>query len=59
MKHSVGDRIKVTKTGKLLRRSMGIVHAKAKKSGLVNQQKRKQRSITAADLGVFKQYLSI
>lgn len=31
-KHSVADRIKVTKTGKLIRRKMGVGHFRAKKS---------------------------
>ncbi len=33
MKNSVVSRIKVTKTGKLIRRKMGLDHFRAKKSG--------------------------
>jgi len=54
MKDSIRDRIKVTGSGKLLRRPMGIGHSKAKKSGTVKQKKRKRRNIHDTDIKTFQ-----
>ncbi len=47
----------MTVNGKLVRRPMGIGHSKAKKSGLVNQQKRKTRSLGGIDPKFLMRYL--
>lgn len=57
MKRSISSRIKMTGTGKLVRRPMGIGHSKAKKSGLVNQQKRKNRGIVGLDPKFLARYI--
>jgi|GEM_PF-4209921 len=57
-KHSVTDRIKVTKTGKLIKRTMGIGHCRAKKSH--RQMRRKADTlVNPVDIKMFKKYLSI
>jgi len=56
MKHSIRNRIKITKTGKILRRHMGIGHNKSKKCGRQNQAKRKTLMVNSADLKMFKKY---
>ena len=51
-KDSVASRIKVTKTGKLIRRKMGIAHFRAKKSN--RQLARKgDTALHPADMKVF------
>jgi len=57
MKHSIRNRIKITKTGKLLRRPMGAGHNKSKKGGRQNQAKRKTLMVNSTDLKMFKKYL--
>lgn len=57
MKNIIANRIKITKTGKLLRRPMGLGHNKSKKTGRQNQHKRKKLAVNAADLRMFKKYL--
>lgn len=42
MKKSVATRIKVTKTGKLLRRPMAVGHNRSKKTSKQLQEKRKK-----------------
>lgn len=54
MKHSISDRIRITGSGKIMRRPMGIGHSKAKKSGVVNQQKRKDRGLLGINLKFIK-----
>ena len=39
MKKSISNRIKITKTGKVLRRTMGIGHCRAKKEALKFKEK--------------------
>ncbi|MCR4261130.1 MAG: 50S ribosomal protein L35 [Candidatus Colwellbacteria bacterium] len=46
---SYTKRIKITKTGKLLRRKQGLGHNKAKLTGGATRQKRNLRSISGAD----------
>lgn len=43
VKNSISDRIKITKTGKILRRPMGLNHFRAKKSGKQIRAKRKYK----------------
>lgn len=50
-KKSVTKRIKVTKTGKLLRRKKGLGHAKAKKKRKVISQKRNLTKVSSSDQG--------
>lgn len=58
MQKSVSKRIKVTGTGKLMRRRMGIDHFKAKKSGNQTRRKRLTLAINRVDVKLFKKYLS-
>ena len=46
---SFTKRIKVTKTGKLLRRKQGLGHNKAKRTGGATRLKRNLKSISGAD----------
>jgi ribosomal protein L35 len=57
MKHAVRDRFKVTKTGKVMRRPMGIGHSRAKKTGKYKRGKRKQQELHSADERQIRQYL--
>ncbi|MEK9186670.1 MAG: hypothetical protein AAB885_03745 [Patescibacteria group bacterium] len=52
-KNSVVSRIKITKTGELIRRKMGIGHCRAKKS---NRQLARKGNVSVhhADLKVFR-----
>lgn len=52
MKHSIRDRIKVTKTGKLMRRKMGLDHFRAKKSSKQIGRKESLTSFAKADVRV-------
>jgi ribosomal protein L35 len=56
-KKSVASRIRVTKNGKLMRRSMGQGHFKAKKTGKQTRQKRLTTRIAGVDVRTFKRYL--
>lgn len=56
MKHSVVDRIKVTKTGKLIKRRMGLNHFRAKKSAK-RLHRKTDNLVSAVDLRMFKKYL--
>ena len=44
MKKAISKRIKKTKTGKILRRAMGLGHYRAKKSGSAIKRKKSYRS---------------
>lgn len=50
-------RIKVTKTGKLIRMQMGISHFKAKKSPKYIRSKRNSVSVASVDIKVLKAHL--
>ncbi|OGY62575.1 MAG: hypothetical protein A2745_01015 [Candidatus Harrisonbacteria bacterium RIFCSPHIGHO2_01_FULL_44_13] len=52
-KNSITDRIKVTKTGKLIRRKMGLGHFRAKKSRKQLRRKEGQTLINKFDRKVF------
>jgi ribosomal protein L35 len=56
MKNSVTNRIKITKSGKLMRRPMGQNHFKAKKTGKQNRMKRGVLAFHASDLRAIKRY---
>jgi len=58
MKQSIKSRIRITKTGKILRQPMGIGHSKAKKSRLQKRRKANQRQIHAVDVKTFIKYKS-
>ena len=58
MKKSVTKRIRITKTGKLIRRKMAQDHFRAKKSGKQIQNKRDIRFLTGANRKVFLPYLT-
>ncbi|MBU4351044.1 50S ribosomal protein L35 [Candidatus Parcubacteria bacterium] len=51
MRKSIKKRLKITKTGKVLRRQSGINHYLAKKSG---QAKRRKRKMVPLSKGEFK-----
>lgn len=56
MKDTIGDRFKVTKNGKVLRRSMGVGHFRTRKStkNLVGKRTRKGLSgVTAQTLKAY------
>lgn len=57
MKTSISNRIRVTKTGKLIRRKMGLGHNRAKRSGQQANRKSKPLQVHATDLRMFKKYL--
>lgn len=55
---SVTSRIRVTGTGKLIKRTMGVGHNRAKKSRKQLQRKT-DNSVNPVDVKMFKKYLSI
>ena len=48
-KKSYTNRVKITKTGKLLRRKKGLGHAKAKKRSKIISQKRNMTTVSQSD----------
>lgn len=56
MRHSVKDRIKVTGTGKLIKRRMGLNHFKAKKAGR-RLRRKTNNQVSKVDFKMFKKYL--
>ncbi len=50
MKKSFKKRIRVTKTGKVIRRQMGLGHSRAKKSRTTMQRKKNLVEVSGADL---------
>jgi ribosomal protein L35 len=57
MRKTVGKRIKITKTGKLIRRKMAQSHFRAKKSGTAIRGKRIDVQVSKVDIKTFKKYL--
>lgn len=49
-KKSVAKRVKITRTGKIVRRPMGVNHFKTRKSTNNNRGKRKTRLFSEADM---------
>lgn len=58
MKKTVSKRIKMTKTGKLMRRKMAQDHFRAKKRGVQLHRKRGDRQLTAANSKAILKYLT-
>lgn len=59
MKKSITSRIKITKTGKMIRRLMGQSHFKAKKTGKQVRQKRITAEVSGIDRRMFRKYISL
>jgi len=57
MKKSFSKRIRVTKTGKMLRRRMAQDHFRAKRTGKQTRNKRKGLPLGRADAKVFRRYI--
>ncbi len=55
---SVTKRIRVTKTGKLMRRKMGQGHCRAKKRGVQLHRKRVSMTIHSSDAKILLGYLT-
>ncbi len=55
-KKSVTTRIRVTRTGKMIRRRMGANHFLAKKTGKQISNKKNQAVIAAVDLRALQRY---
>ena len=58
MKKAVSKRIKVSKTGKLLRRPMAVDHFRSKKTGNQTRAKRNYKSIAQGYQKQFHKYLT-
>ncbi len=57
-KKSITDRMRVTKTGKVLRRPMGLGHSRANKGGKAIREKRLTSAMVSADARkIAKKYL--
>ncbi len=56
-KKSFVTRFKVTATGKLLRRAMGLGHSRAKKSGVQMRRKENQRTLGGIAMKKLSPYL--
>jgi ribosomal protein L35 len=50
-------RIKITKTGKLIRRHMGLSHFKAKKSPKSIRNRRNSLTVASVDMAIIKEHL--
>jgi large subunit ribosomal protein L35 len=57
MKKAVSRRIKVTKTGKVVRRKMGASHFRVKKSSSQKRTKRKAVEVKRSDIKSVVKYL--
>ena len=57
MKKSFSKRIKITSTGKMLRRRMAQDHFRAKRTGKQTRNKRRGLSLDQSDVKVFQKYL--
>ncbi len=55
---SVTKRIRITKTGKMMRRKMGQGHCRAKKSGVQLHRKRVSMTIHSSDMKILRGYLT-
>lgn len=56
-KKSILKRFKITKSGKILRRSTGLDHYRAKKSGKKMRKSRKWIPLSKAEVGAIKKFL--
>jgi ribosomal protein L35 len=57
VKKSIRSRFKKTKTGKLIRRKMGVSHFKAKKTGSQKRNKRKNSEVKKVDRKIIRKYI--
>jgi len=57
MRKSILKRFKITKTGKILRRSTGLDHYRAKKSGKKIRKSRKWVRLSKAETKIIKKFL--
>lgn len=57
MKKSISKRIRLTKTGKVLRRAMGQCHFRSKKRTTQLKRKKNDRKITDLSKKIIKKYL--
>lgn len=57
MQKSFTKRIRVTRTGKMVRRKMAQDHFRAKRTGKQTRNKRKGALLASADVKVFKKYI--
>jgi ribosomal protein L35 len=57
MRKSITNRIKVTKTGKVLRRAMGQCHFRSKKRTIQIKRRKTVREITDLNKKIVKKYL--
>jgi len=57
VKKSIRTRFKKTKSGKLLRRKMGISHFKAKKTGAQKRNKKKNIRVKNVDVKTMRRYI--
>lgn len=58
MKKSVSKRIRISKTGKLIRRKMAQDHFKSKHPGQRTRSKRKTMDVKSVDFKKFARYLT-
>ena len=56
MKKSISKRIRITRTGKIMRRRMGQGHFRAGKTGTSIQRKRGHLGVHGSDVGQIKRY---
>ena len=56
MKKSISSRVRVTKTGKILRRKMAQDHFRAKRTGKKTRDKRKAVSFSAVEMKTLRKY---
>ena len=57
MRKSILKRFKITKTGKILRRSTGLDHYRVKKSGKKIRKSRKWVRLSKAETKIIKKFL--
>jgi len=56
-KTSIQNRIRITGTGKLIRRKMGLGHNRSKRNSRQAHRKSKSLQINAVDVKMFKKYI--
>jgi ribosomal protein L35 len=56
-KKAVSKRVSITRTGKIMRRTMGLDHFKTRQTSKVNRNKRHTATIDKKDVRTFSKYL--
>lgn len=56
MKKVFSKRIKITKSGKIIRRHMGLGHCKAKRSNRQKTRKKQTHAVKSVNIKFFKRY---